>query len=52
MLFVMFSGLLMALHWLFFFKALQMGPVSVVTPIDKLSILVGVAFARIFPGSD
>ncbi|MCK9169537.1 MAG: EamA family transporter [Treponema sp.] len=31
--------------WLCYFKALQTGPASVVVPIDKLSILVTVAFA-------
>ena len=39
------SGLATGLSWLFFYRALQMGPVSVVIPIDKLSILVTIAFS-------
>lgn len=31
--------------WLCYFKALQDGPASVVVPIDKLSILVTIAFS-------
>lgn len=31
--------------WLCYYKALQDGPASVVVPIDKLSILVTVAFS-------
>ena len=30
--------------WLCFYRALQIGPASVVVPVDKLSILVTVAF--------
>lgn len=30
-----------------YYKALQEGPTSVVVPIDKLSILVTIAFSRI-----
>ena len=33
--------------WLCYYKALQDGPASVVVPIDKLSILVTVAFSYI-----
>jgi len=38
------SGLATGLSWLCFYRALQEGPASVVVPIDKLSILVTVAF--------
>ncbi len=31
--------------WLFYYRALQEGPASVVVPIDKLSILVTIAFS-------
>lgn len=32
------SGLTTGLSWLCYFRALQMGPVSMVAPIDKLSV--------------
>ena len=38
------SGLATGLSWLCFYRALQEGPASVVVPIDKLSILLTVAF--------
>ena len=38
------SGLATCLSWLCFYRALQEGPASVVVPIDKLSILITVAF--------
>ena len=43
-LFLILSGLATGLSWLCFYRALQEGPASVVVPIDKLSILVTVAF--------
>ncbi|WP_448752625.1 EamA family transporter [Actinomyces sp.] len=33
--------------WLCYYRALQEGPASVVVPIDKLSILVTVAFSAL-----
>ena len=39
------SGLATGLSWLCFYSALQQGPVSVVLPIDKLSVLVTIAFS-------
>ena len=42
--FIGLSGLATGLSWLFFYRALQEGLVSVVVPIDKLSILITVAF--------
>ena len=41
------SGIATGLSWLCFYRALQEGPVSVVVPIDKLSILLTVAFGYI-----
>jgi len=38
------SGLATGLSWICFYSALQQGPVSVVVPIDKLSIVVTIAF--------
>jgi len=43
-LFIGLSGLATGLSWLAFYRALQEGPASVVVPIDKLSILLTVAF--------
>ena len=47
LLFICLSGLATGASWLCYYKSLQAGPVSVVVPIDKLSILVTVAFSRI-----
>ena len=35
------------MSWLCYFRALQLGPMSVVVPVDKLSILVTVILSRI-----
>lgn len=43
--FLLLSGVATAASWLCFFRALQTGPVSVVVPLDRLSIVVTVAFA-------
>ena len=45
LLFLVLSGLATAGSWLCYYRALQTGPASVVAPIDKLSILVTVAFS-------
>lgn len=47
MAFICFSGLTTGLSWLCYYKALQDGQASIVVPIDKLSILVTVAFSYI-----
>lgn len=49
-LFILLSGVATGLSWLCYYRALQQGPASVVVPIDKLSILVTVAFAWVFMG--
>lgn len=41
------SGLATGASWLCYYRALRDGPASVVVPIDKLSILVTVAFSRL-----
>lgn len=43
--FISLSGLATGASWLCYYKALQDGPASVVIPIDKLSILITVAFS-------
>lgn len=45
--FICLSGLSTGVSWLCYYKALQDGPASVVVPIDKLSILVTVAFSYV-----
>ncbi|WP_159716655.1 EamA family transporter [Actinomyces marmotae] len=42
---VLASGLTTGASWLCFYRALQDGPASVIVPIDKLGILVTVAFS-------
>lgn len=45
--FICLSGLATGVSWLCYYKALQLGPASLVAPIDKLSILVTVLFSYI-----
>lgn len=47
LLFIFLSGLATGGSWLCYYKALQDGLASVVVPIDKLSILVTIAFSYI-----
>jgi len=44
-LFLILSGIATGASWLCYYKALQTGPASVVVPIDKLSILITIAFS-------
>lgn len=46
MVFLILSGFATGASWLCYYSALQLGPASVVVPIDKLSILVSIAFSR------
>lgn len=45
--FIVLSGFATGASWMCYYKALQNGPASVVVPIDKLSILVTIAFSWI-----
>ena len=45
--FLILSGIATGASWLCYYRALQTGPASVVVPIDKLSILVTIAFSYI-----
>lgn len=47
LLFIALSGLATGASWLCYYYAIQKGIVSVVVPIDKMSILVSVAFSYI-----
>lgn len=43
--FILLSGVATGASWLCYYRALQEGPASVVVPIDKLSLLVTIAFS-------
>jgi transporter family protein len=43
--FIVLSGVATGASWLCYYRALQLGPASLVVPIDKLSILVTIGFA-------
>lgn len=45
--FILLSGVATGASWICYFKALQDGVMSVVVPVDKLSILVTVSFSRL-----
>jgi transporter family protein len=47
-LFLILSGVAAGTSWLLFYQALQLGNASHVVPVDKLSVLVTMVFARIF----
>lgn len=49
-LFIFLSALATGASWLFFYKALQLGEVSRVAPIDKLSIALTIILAFLFLG--
>ena len=46
--FLILSGIATGLSWLFYFRALQIGDASKVVPIDKLSLVLAIAFAGFF----
>lgn len=46
--FLILSGLMTGLSWLCYFKAIQLGEVSRVAPIDKLSVVFTLLLAAIF----
>ena len=48
--FLILSGIATGLSWMFFFHAIQLGPVSRVAPIDKLSIVLTIVLAFIVLG--
>ena len=46
--FLVLSGLATGVSWLCYYKALQMGDVSKVVPIDKLSVVITLVLAFVF----
>jgi bacterial/archaeal transporter family protein len=49
-LFLLLSGLGTGASWLCYFRALKLGPATLVAPIDKLSVLLVALFGVIFLG--
>jgi transporter family protein len=48
--FLVISGIATGLSWIFYFKALQLGKVSQVAPVDKLSVALTILLSVIFLG--
>nr|WP_294794287.1 EamA family transporter [uncultured Mucilaginibacter sp.] len=48
--FLILSGITTGLSWLCYFKALQLGKVSQVAPVDKLSVALAIILAALFLG--
>ena len=48
--FLILSGLATGLSWLFYFKALQLGPVSRIAPLDKLSVALVIVLSFVILG--
>lgn len=46
--FIILSALATGLSWMFYFRALQLGEVARVAPIDKLSIVLTIILAFVF----
>ncbi|OGG00418.1 hypothetical protein A2Y99_01055, partial [Candidatus Gottesmanbacteria bacterium RBG_13_37_7] len=46
--FLVLSGITTGISWLFYFKALQIGQASQVTPIDRLSLVITIILAYLF----
>ncbi|MDQ6843338.1 MAG: EamA family transporter [Bacteroidota bacterium] len=49
-LFLVLSGIATGLSWIFYFKALQIGKVSQVAPVDKASVAIAIILSIIFLG--
>jgi transporter family protein len=48
--FLILSGCATGFSWICYFKALQLGRVNQVAPVDKLSVALAIIFAAIFLG--
>lgn len=46
--FLILSGLATGASWLFYYRAIQMGDVSKVVPIDKLSVIITLVLSFVF----
>ena len=50
LIFLVISGIATGLSWIFYFKALQIGKVSQVAPVDKLSVALTIMLSVVFLG--
>ena len=50
LIFLIISGIATGLSWIFYFKAIQVGKVSQVAPLDKLSVALTIILAMVFLG--
>ena len=50
LIFLVLSGIATGLSWIFYFKALQLGKISQVAPVDKLSVAIAIILSMIFLG--
>jgi len=50
LIFLGLSGVATGLSWIFYFRALQLGNVSQVAPVDKLSVALAIVFSVVFLG--
>lgn len=50
LIFLVISGICTGLSWIFYFKALQIGKVSQVAPVDKLSVALTIVLSVVFLG--
>lgn len=50
LIFLCLSGIATGLSWIFYFKALQLGKISQVAPVDKLSVALAIVLSAIFLG--
>jgi len=50
LIFLCLSGVATGLSWIFYFKALQLGKVSQVAPVDKLSVALAIILSALFLG--
>ncbi len=48
LLFLVLSGIATGLSWIFYFRALHLGPVSQVAPFEKLSVVLTIILSVIF----
>jgi transporter family protein len=48
--FLCLSGLATGFSWIFYFKALQLGKVSQVAPVDKMSVAIAIILSVLFLG--
>lgn len=48
--FLVLSGIATGFSWLFYYRALQLAPASLVAPIDKLSVVVAIVLGVVFLG--